>query len=262
MNYWVVRGDPTQNSDFDFMKSGRTGRWRTKKPPRSWNSGDRLLFWASSPQLELFGLGEFRGETGERSRDGETFYNVQYLTPIAEQPLGIAELRADPALAGAIFLKRGPATSVVRLSVDEGEHLYRLLTTRNPAFRGIWPDIETADAHCPDVDDSAIEGDRRLTKHFRLERSRALAQKKKRAVLAQTGRLECDVCRFEFKKRYGALADGFCEVHHKRPLSSLNGPTVTRLEDLAIVCSNCHRVLHLSGCALSIEELRARLNDV
>lgn len=262
VNYWVVRGDPTQNNDFDFMMPGRSGRWRTKKPPRGWSSGDRLLFWASAPRLQLFGLGEFRGETGDRTRNGEVLYSVRYLTPVAEQPLGIAELRADPVLTDAIFLKRGPSTSVVRLSVEEGEHLYRLLTTRNPSFKGIWPDIETGDVHWPDVDESAVEGDRRLTQHFRVERSRSLAQKKKRSVLAATGRLACEVCHFEFKDRYGAIAEGFCEVHHKRPLSSLTAPAVTHLDDLAIVCSNCRRVLHLSGCSLSVDELRERIHDV
>jgi len=259
VNYWIVRGDPAQNDNFAFMQPGHSGRWRTKKPPRSWTAGDRFLFWASSPQLELIALGEFLGETGKLNDEGETLYNLRYLTRTAARPLGITELRADPALADAIFLKRGPAASVLRLSENEGEHLYRLLISRNDTFRGIWPDVETTAASCPDVDASAVEGDKRLTRHFRIERSAALAQKKKRAVFATTGRLKCEVCDFEFKSRYGSLAEDFCEVHHKQPLSRLNGPTTTRLDDLAIVCSNCHRVLHLKRCALSIEELRRRL---
>ena len=40
------------------------------------------------------------------------------------------------------------------------------------------------------------------------------------------------------------LGDGFVECHHRTPLAALPGVTTTRLTDLAIVCANCHRMLH------------------
>lgn len=111
----------------------------------------------------------------------------------------------------------------------------------------------------PDVDATAVEGERRLVEHLRVERSAALAKAKKATVLSRTGQLACEVCDFDFGEHYGAVAKGFCEVHHRRPLSKRRGRSETSLEDLAIVCSNCHRVLHLSSCTLSVEELRSEL---
>jgi hypothetical protein len=83
VNYWLVRGSPAENGDFSFMKAGKSDQWRTKRPPRNWQPGDRLLFWATAPRLELIALGEFHGESGQRTPEGETLYNVRYLTAVA-----------------------------------------------------------------------------------------------------------------------------------------------------------------------------------
>lgn len=106
---------------------------------------------------------------------------------------------------------------------------------------------------------SAIEGGRRLVTHYRIERNAGLAAAKKATVLEQHGRLECECCRFDFFVAYGAKGEGFCEVHHRQPLSELDKPKETALEDLAVVCANCHRMLHRGPQFLSVEELRAFL---
>lgn len=261
MKYWLVRGSPAENGDFAFIQPGDRGHWRTKQPPRHWKHGDRLLFWASSPRRELIALGEFEGETGKFTSDGEVLCNVHYLTPVVARPITMEELRNDSVLAEAIFLKKGPAASVLRLTIAEGEHLYRLLGSKNEAAASIWPDVKRNDVTLPDIDDSAIEGEARLVSHLRRERRRSLVESKKNAVLAATGTLACEVCGFDFGARYGALGEGFCEVHHKKPLAEAQGASVTSLADLAVVCSNCHRIIHRSACALSVEELKNKLTE-
>jgi 5-methylcytosine-specific restriction protein A len=52
------------------------------------------------------------------------------------------------------------------------------------------------------------------------------------------------VCGFDFAGVYGPRGSNFCEVHHLKPLSDVHSEVETRLQDLAIVCSNCHRMLH------------------
>lgn len=55
----------------------------------------------------------------------------------------------------------------------------------------------------------------------------------------------CSVCNFDFQKTYGEIGKGYIEVHHKKPLYTLKGEVkVDPKEDLAPVCSNCHRMLH------------------
>jgi 5-methylcytosine-specific restriction protein A len=57
-----------------------------------------------------------------------------------------------------------------------------------------------------------------------------------------TGRLECEVCGFDFFETYGERGNGFAECHHKLALS--HGTRSTYLRDLAVVCANCHRMFH------------------
>ncbi len=91
---------------------------------------------------------------------------------------------------------------------------------------------------------SAAEGRELLRLHRIRERNRGLVARKKRMVLLESGRLACEVCGFDFEAVYGPLGEGFAECHHTRPLGREGGARRTRLSDLAVVCANCHRMLH------------------
>ena len=106
-----------------------------------------------------------------------------------------------------------------------------------------------------DVDllQAAPEGRRFLTTHLRRERNVKLVAAKKAAVLAQGRRLICEACRFSFEDVYGSLGKDYCEVHHRQQLS-LAKAGVRELSDLAILCSNCHRMIHRTRPMLSVEK--------
>jgi 5-methylcytosine-specific restriction protein A len=112
-----------------------------------------------------------------------------------------------------------------------------------------------ADGFTEPEDDGVLEG--RLLMRLHRIRERRRSGEKKRAVLRDTGRLACEACNFDFAAVYGELGDGFAECHHKLPLSA--GERQTLLTDLAIVCANCHRMLHRHSPWLAVEELRALL---
>lgn len=80
-----------------------------------------------------------------------------------------------------------------------------------------------------------------------------VAQIKKQAL--KNGKLECQVCRFDFYKTYGELGKGYIECHHTKPVSSYKDIQKTTIKDLVLVCSNCHRMLHRRRPWLSIEDL-------
>ena len=92
--------------------------------------------------------------------------------------------------------------------------------------------------------------------HKRRERDPQASAKKKVAVLQETGRLQCEACEFDFAVAYGDLGIGFAECHHRLPLASLGSRTGTRLRDLAILCANCHRMIHKTRPLMSVEEFK------
>jgi HNH endonuclease len=109
-----------------------------------------------------------------------------------------------------------------------------------------------------DEDTTALEGRMVYRLHRMRERSPVLRRLKIQQALAVHGRLGCEACGFDFAERYGALGEGFIECHHKTPLAT-GDERETTVDDLALVCSNCHRMLHRSREALNVDELRSRL---
>jgi predicted HNH restriction endonuclease len=56
----------------------------------------------------------------------------------------------------------------------------------------------------------------------------------------------CQACDMTFSDVYGAIGADFIEAHHLMPLSSIDpdGERIYAPEDFAVLCSNCHRMIH------------------
>lgn len=93
--------------------------------------------------------------------------------------------------------------------------------------------------------------------HSYRERNRAIVQEKKKDALKRFGALACEVCSLDFEKAYGERGAGFIECHHEKPVTDLVPGEKTKLEDLRLVCSNCHRMIHARRPWLSVDELKA-----
>lgn len=96
----------------------------------------------------------------------------------------------------------------------------------------------------------------RENRHRVRERDPKLRKAKLAAVRKAHGRVACEACGFDFAATYGAeRAAEFIECHHTTPLH-VTGAVETRLEDLALLCSNCHRMVHVRPPWLTLDELR------
>jgi 5-methylcytosine-specific restriction protein A len=87
--------------------------------------------------------------------------------------------------------------------------------------------------------------------HRHRERNPQLVKRKKDKAVT----LACEVCGFDFYAAFGDLGRGYIECHHTQPNSTYDKERRTRLCDLVLVCSNCHRMLHRRRPWLSIQEL-------
>jgi len=136
------------------------------------------------------------------------------------------------------------------------------------ALRIIFQDILTLPNHVQDkissieaeVDEATgLEGGIIYKTHRYIERDYSIVKRKKRNTLKERGKLECEVCEFDFHKYYGARGAGFAECHHIKPLHTISVKTKTKEKDLAILCANCHRMIHKRPF-LSIEELKLTIS--
>lgn len=139
-----------------------------------------------------------------------------------------------------------PATvQDVRRFLDD---MYALVENRRKA--------DMLDPNEPPTREEFPEGAAYERLHIARERNAALVQLVKSRALARFGRLACQACGFDFSRKYGPLGHGFIEAHHTRPLAELSKPTKMRPEDMALVCSNCHRMLHRRRPWLRMAQLR------
>ena len=104
------------------------------------------------------------------------------------------------------------------------------------------------------------EGKKKLRQHIYRERNpRVILLAKQKFKEQHNGKLFCEICGFDFQEKYGDIGEDFIEGHHTIPVSELNEGHITRIDDIALVCSNCHRMLHRRRPWLNKEELKSLL---
>jgi 5-methylcytosine-specific restriction protein A len=108
-----------------------------------------------------------------------------------------------------------------------------------------------------DEEETFPEGRILFRLHRSRERNRNLVKRAKRRAKERHGQLICAACQFNFAARYGPLGEDFIECHHTVALSELKEERPTRIDEIALVCSNCHRMIHRRRPWLGIHELSA-----
>ncbi len=189
---------------------------------------DGLRYWARIQSLEI-------------NESGHTKVDYYDLTPISLVP---------------------PLSSLTLANTNEplrDDFLRPYAICITPEFLDIDDKIE----HAPDLelDDVVSREEGRLVArlHFVRERDRSTIRAKRLSILATGAKLICECCNFDFERFYGPIGSEFCEVHHLQPLHTLSETATTGLNDLAIVCSNCHRMIHRARPFLTIDQLQSEI---
>lgn len=81
------------------------------------------------------------------------------------------------------------------------------------------------------------EGERRYVTHLMAERSKAVVSAAKDATS-----WVCEICATDFEEKYGVK---YIEAHHKTPISTYTGKHLIKPQDLALLCPNCHKAVHI-----------------
>ena len=168
--------------------------------------------------------------------------------------------RFDPDYKGKGMERGGKDEEVVwNLYANKRDELHKL----SNAIRAfvISDDAPLVSVVDPIEDYESEETRREIRTHKYRERDPRLISKKKEQTLKAIGHLTCEVCGFNFSKTYGSRGDGFIECHHTKPVSELKPNEKTRVSDLALVCSNCHRMIHRKRL-LSVSELKLLLRKL
>jgi hypothetical protein len=246
-----------------YMKYPRRAQledWTCKKTAKP---GDLYLIYFGEPERKIVGLAvckEFPNPEGQMEGDSKMFFCDFDQICRLKSPVTADELRSA-AWAHSWWKTmpyRGRPKTIPR---NVAAPLLKMIAKREPAAAPILTEYLY---ECTTTKESQGWGDQvkawEGTRYERLSRqasrSTALREAKIREVLAESGSLACEVpnCRFDFFKTYGELGRGFAHVHHRRPLAK-RGARDSKLEDLAVVCANCHAMIHKGGQCRPLERL-------
>ena len=93
-------------------------------------------------------------------------------------------------------------------------------------------------------------------KHKARERNPLVIAIAKENFKTKNGKLFCEICEFDFEDKYGELGKGFIEGHHTIAVSEMDIDHKTKPEDIALLCSNCHKMVHKKRPWLSMRDLK------
>lgn len=102
-----------------------------------------------------------------------------------------------------------------------------------------------------------LEGQLTETRVARRKRSASL---RKNALALSDGR--CTACGSDFGSLLGGRGWRVLQVHHREQLAASDVPRWNSVDDLDVVCANCHLLIHSDPTsALSVQTLRAQLKN-
>ncbi|MFA9396579.1 MAG: MrcB family domain-containing protein [Halodesulfovibrio sp.] len=131
--------------------------------------------------------------------------------------------------------------------------LYQTLTGRGGLLpnHSAEPDLPSSNVE----DELCLSEQRKYYLHKKIERNQALVT----CVKERKGH-KCECCGMTFKDVYGKLGENYIEAHHLKPLSELAEDKVVLydpIKDFAVLCANCHRMIHRMDDPSDITGLRA-----
>lgn len=111
------------------------------------------------------------------------------------------------------------------------------------------------------IHEEYTEARRRTSERYFFSRNPSLARAAKQMYGTQ-----CQACGFDFEVIYGEIGKGYIEAHHLNPLSERaenewTEELKTTVDEVTVLCANCHRIIHRRRPALSLDELRAILKQ-
>jgi 5-methylcytosine-specific restriction protein A len=220
--------------------------------------GSALYLSLSQGTTEVLNLVGRRTYLEELRRRASTFVALlsgSDLTSMAAGPIdlgGSGELTKGYEAGNIVAIRydagRLPGEAALQQNLDRLMDLYGVL-------------VQSQDALAEDADPAAVEA--AISAGFEAMKERWHRRSERNPRLARDAKryhgTTCVVCGFNFEVTYGEIGVDFIEAHHLTPFSELEGRP-TQLDprtDFAVVCPNCHRMLHKRTPPLSPDELRA-----
>ena len=251
----------------EFCSSAKQGKVEGWVGRKTFDRGDIVLFYFGQDVKSIIAIGKVSSEPWVEEgsftwtdKPKETFCNFQPVLLFKDNPLNLPEAASNSTLIDKWY-KGNSWRSTRKVSKQVALVLIAAIVADNlwiqPKLKKLGISVndklsnKTASLQ-KKYKDGAV---RQITLEMRY-RNRSFRE----SVIEKKG-CNCEVCGFNFKDKYGDIGTGYIEVHHLKPLSKTNkAGTIFSVKDVAVVCPNCHRMLHRHGVEpIKLAELRRKI---
>jgi len=259
MNTWIFQGNPDKFDIDDYLSQSRKIYWSVthRKHQNELSIGDLIYLWrAKGSHNAISGI----IACGQLVEECKPFDQVNdpldlYYNSWQEDNNEASEIKAgvlvhekrltpEEGMLRSQDLQNDPVLSKMRiLTVHVGSN-FLLSNQQSERIKDFWT---ASNQHVKDIDEEFVsnaEGKITLRMHKVRERDPKLRGKAIEQFVKTHNKLFCEVCNFSFVDTYGEIGQGFIEVHHLKPISTYSDGEVTQIDDMKLVCSNCHRMIH------------------
>lgn len=143
-----------------------------------------------------------------------------------------------------------PSQEAMVTDLQEALHLYRHLNQS-----GGWEaDDDILRGAEADGAGTTLQQAKRYRQHRAIERQSSHSKLVKKKLGTR-----CMGCSSQLEELYGPVAAGYIEAHHLSPLSALEDDEIVQFDpekDFAVLCPNCHRIIHRMDDCSDVEALR------
>ncbi len=241
----ILQGLPQDYERLLRRTAGRGGGLSSWTVPKAARTGDVAVFYLSAPVSAFIVRGSIASNAWRESNRRDSWYGRYFASVDRLESLprdvGLAEVR-----------RRYPNWAYLR----SAQGTVTVPPTHTRMFLRYLSAPGTVSAPARQYSDATdIEGITTETVALRRTRSERL----RRLALARAGGV-CEACGHDYSRLLHGRGLRVLQVHHRRQLSLRDRPRRTHLEDIAVLCANCHLLVHSEPRRpLRVEDLRRML---
>lgn len=250
---WILQGNPDRFGIDDYLSRYSFIYWIANSQTSEMELGDQIFIWRAGKQSGTIAKGEIKELPKERSKvDKQEALGHDLWARQEDEPstikvgINVFEARLTPE-EGMILrseIKDHPKFSSANIITAPQGTVFSLQKSEFNFLNSLW-NFEDSEVEGSAKNLSVYEGAKSLQKHYKRERNQKIIDDKKTQFKKNNGTVFCEVCSFNFTEKYPAeLAEDFIEVHHLDPIGDTKAKVKTTLDDLILICANCHRMVH------------------
>lgn len=269
MQSWIFQGNPKVFDIDGYLRDRKFISWslRQKHYINRINIGDEIYLWRADAGRTGSGgiiaramvIGPCVIRTDE---DAVSYwYTEDWKSPGIGVPLEVLEVKSEEDIIKRQYLKEHPLLKDLLILRMSNMTNYYLTDVQAFEMRKIWGEPFSDFSDEAEEALTFPEGRKAFKLHRTIERNPNLIRSVKNKEKEKNGLLKCKICGFCFYDKYGDIGIDYIEGHHLMPLSEVDDKHLSKEEDIILVCSNCHRMLHRKRPWLTIDKLSSLIKS-